>query len=126
MKKRIYKSHSHKTINYIWGIIAEIIAALSLQLKGWRILARRWKCPFGEIDLIVKRGNTIAFVEVKARKTEEIGLSSLTEYQWRRIEASADYFMAKRPKFRYCLWSFDAIIVRPYRWPRHFRNIWSP
>ena len=49
------------------GRLAEIAAALVLTLKGYRILARRFRCPVGEVDLIARRFGTVVFVEVKAR-----------------------------------------------------------
>jgi hypothetical protein len=52
-----------------WGRKAESLAAFALRLKGYRVLAGRLRTPAGEIDLIVRRGATIAFVEVKARAT---------------------------------------------------------
>ena len=49
---------------------AEALAALWLQLKGWRVLTRRVRTPVGEVDLVVRRGGTLAFVEVKARGSD--------------------------------------------------------
>ncbi len=115
-----------KKSTYRWGIWAEFWASVYLQMNRWRILERRWRSPFGEVDLIVSRGKMVAFVEVKARKNELKGLACLTEHQWRRIEATADYFMASRKDLRHCSWRFDAVIVVPYRLPRHFPNIWHP
>ena len=51
------------------GRLAEWLAAGALMLKGYRLLARRQRGPFGEIDLIAVRGNRIAFIEVKQRRS---------------------------------------------------------
>ena len=68
-----------------WGRKAESLAAFALRLKGYRVLARRLRTPAGEIDLIVRRGATIAFVEVKARATRGAVASSVSIAQRRRI-----------------------------------------
>ena len=52
---------------YLFGQKAETLAALWLRLKGYRILARRFRAPPGEIDLVARRGRVLALVEVKAR-----------------------------------------------------------
>lgn len=54
---------------YRHGLFAETIAALMLRAKGHRILARRYKTPVGEIDLVALKGRRLAFVEVKHRRT---------------------------------------------------------
>ena len=58
---------------------AETIAAMYLRMHGWRILARRARVPGGEVDIVARRGRTLAFVEVKARGTEESAAFALDE-----------------------------------------------
>lgn len=109
---------------YRRGLRAEIFAALYLIFTGWRVLAWRWKCPLGEIDLVAKKGKIITFIEVKARQSEKVALDSLTTRQWRRISNAAEMFMARHPDFADCSWRFDAIIIVSGKWPRRFENIW--
>lgn len=80
------KPQNKKIKAYRRGIRAEIIAALYLTVTGWRVLAWRWKCPLGEIDLVAKRGKIISFIEVKARQNEQAAIDSITTHQWRRIQ----------------------------------------
>lgn len=111
---------SHRT-----GLFAETKAVWFLRLRGWRILERRWRSAYGEVDVIAKRGRRVIFVEVKARKTLDKALSSLTAHQWRRIEAASDAYMS-RPSLAGCSWQFDAICVVPKHCPKHFPAIWHP
>ena len=71
------------------GRAAETIALWFLRLKGYRLLAWRYKSPMGEIDLIMRRGEVTAFIEVKARATRDKAVESVTAYQSRRISAAA-------------------------------------
>ena len=98
---------------------AETQAALWLRLKGYRILARRLATPVGEIDLIARRGRTIAFVEVKARPTAEAALLALRPRQQARIVRAAQSFLARHPAAAGCDLRFDVIVVVPRRLPRH-------
>ena len=105
------------------GRRAENLAALWLQLKGWRILARRARTPVGEVDLVAKRGRMVAFVEVKARATaREAGLA-LDDYRLRRVAAAAEALAPRyvRPGDDMRL---DAIFIVPWRLPRHLENVW--
>ncbi len=75
------------------GRRAEIISAWLLRLKGYRILAQRFKTPVGEIDLIAKRASIIAFVEVKARPSAAAAMESVSARQRRRIARAALLFL---------------------------------
>ncbi len=108
------------------GWLAETKAVWFLRLKGWRILHRRYRSPYGEVDVIAKRGRRVIFVEIKARATAEQALNALTEHQWRRIEASAEHFMGHEKRLTHCAWQFDAICITPKTWPKHFPAIWHP
>lgn len=105
------------------GRRAEAVAALWLQLKGWRILARRARTPVGEVDLVARRGRTIAFVEVKARASERDASFALDDYRLRRVAAAAE---ALAPRFarRGEDLRIDAIFIVPWRLPRHLANVW--
>ncbi|MCJ8310732.1 MAG: YraN family protein [Rhizobiaceae bacterium] len=109
---------------YRWGQIAEHFAAVSLLLKGYRIVARRYKTPVGEVDLIARRGDLVVFVEVKARVTHQAALDSITGTAQRRIEAAANWWISQQRDGARLSWRFDVITVVPRRWPRHHENVW--
>ena len=102
---------------------AETIAALWLRLHGWRILARRARVPGGEVDIVARRGRTLAFVEVKARATDTAAAFSLDAYRLRRVAVAAERlaqrYMRDGDELR-----IDAIFIVPRRLPRHLANIW--
>lgn len=111
---------------YRKGHRGEWIAALSLMLKGYRILARRYRTPLGEIDLIVRRGNLVAIVEVKARPTLEQAMEAVGAFAQRRIDAAADLWLARQPDHARLSLRYDLIAILPRRWPVHVKNIYSP
>jgi putative endonuclease len=74
---------------YRRGLFAETVTALLLRLKGHRIVARRYKTPVGEIDLVALKGRRLAFIEVKRRKTPEDAAWTLPAKQRRRIAGGA-------------------------------------
>ena len=106
------------------GHKSEALAAFWLQLHGWRILARRLRTPAGEIDLVARRGRTVAFVEVKARATLAQTETALDRNRLRRVAAAADAVM-----IRYVrdgdISRVDAIFIVPGRWPRHLADVWQ-
>ena len=103
---------------------AEGIAAFWLRLHGWRILARRARVPGGEVDIVARRGRTLAFIEVKARATEEAAALSLDSYRLRRVVTAAERlaprYMRAGDELR-----IDAVYVVPRKLPRHLANIWQ-
>ena len=105
------------------GRRAEAIAALWLQLKGWRILARRARTPVGEVDLVAKRGRMVAFVEVKARATAADAENALDDYRLRRVAAAAEALAPRFVRSGDDL-RIDAIFIVPWRLPRHLTNVW--
>ena len=101
------------------GISAESRAAVFLIAKGFRILARRWKSPVGEIDIVARRRHLLIFVEVKARQDRDDAAWSVTERQRWRIIAAADAWLARYPDARIRDIRFDAMLVSPGRIPHH-------
>jgi putative endonuclease len=97
-----------------------------LRLAGYRVLARRFRSPAGEIDIVARRGGVLAFVEVKARATYEQAAFALTDSQLRRIARAAEAFAARHPALLGCAWRFDAMLVTPRGWPRHMTDVWRP
>jgi putative endonuclease len=101
------------------GISAESRAAAWLIAHGYRILARRWKSPLGEIDIIAARRHTLIFVEVKARASLDDATLAVTERQKQRIAAAAEIWLASNPMPTIRDMRFDAILVAPGKLPRH-------
>lgn len=106
------------------GRAAERAATWLLRLKGYRILARRFRTPVGEIDIVARRGHTVVFVEVKARTTETEALESVTPRQRQRIGRAAEAFLQKSRAHRDCDIRFDLIAVTPRILPRHYMDAW--
>lgn len=104
------------------GLGAETKASLFLNAKGYREIARRWKCPAGEIDLVMKRGSLIVFVEVKARERLDDAAESLLLPQKRRIVAAAEAWLATHPDQAGYDMRFDAVLVAPGRLPKHIES----
>ena len=105
------------------GLTGELLAAALLTAKGYRILARRHRTPYGEVDIIAVRFRRLAFVEVKRRGTWEAAEAALTTHQARRIAHAAEHWVAARPRYREHDMGLDAILVVPGRWPRHLPNV---
>ena len=115
---------SHKKKTYDRGVKAENVAALWLKLKGYKILERRYKTPVGEIDLIVRRKNIIAFVEVKARVSKEAALECLTFSMRERIERAALQYIS-RHNIHGAQLRFDLITMSPPFKIHHLDNAWQ-
>ncbi|NWG26020.1 MAG: YraN family protein [Pseudorhodoplanes sp.] len=101
------------------GLSAESRAAAVLMAKGFRVVARRWRCAAGEIDLVARRGDLLIFVEVKARGSFDDAAYSVTDRQKRRIASAAAAWIAANPDNANCDIRFDAGLGVPRRWPRH-------
>lgn len=106
------------------GRRAEFWAALYLQLKGYRVLERRYKTKSGEIDLIVRRSNVVAMVEVKQRSTLEAAHESLYQASLKRIEHAAAQFLNSRRKYEDCDIRFDVVFVLPGLKIKHLIDAW--
>ena len=104
---------------HLFGLRAESIAALLLRLKGYHLLARRFAAAGGEIDLVARRGATIAFVEVKARDDLDVAAVAINETKRRRICRAARVWLARNPWAAELNLRGDAVFVAPGRLPRH-------
>ena len=100
-------------------------AALYLRLHGWRIVARRLKTPRGEIDLVARRGSTVAFIEVKWRATGEGLDTAIDVYRLRRVAAATEAVAHRYARSGDTI-RIDALLLAPGRWPRHIVNAWQP
>ena len=95
------------------GRRAETLAVWWLRLRGYRILARRVRTPVGEIDLIVRRGRTLVFVEVKARPDTASAMGAITEAGKRRISRASNLLLARYG--RDCeVARIDAVLIVPW------------
>jgi putative endonuclease len=101
------------------GLSAESRAAAYLVAKGYRIAARRFRSPVGEVDIVARRGSVLVFVEVKARATLDAAAESLQTRQQRRIAAAAAAWLSLNPHDVDKNIRFDAVLVAPGKIPRH-------
>jgi putative endonuclease len=111
--------HPARRAAFARGLSAESRAALLLMAKGYRIAVRRWKSPVGEIDIVARRRNLLVFVEVKARGDLDEAAFAVTPHQKRRIVAAARAWLARHPDDVTCAMRFDAVLVVPWRLPKH-------
>src|SRR5436305_566936 len=101
------------------GLSAESRAAAYLMAKGYRILAKRFRTPHGEIDIVAKRRSLLAFVEVKARATLDDAAFAVTPRQQGRIINAAQVWLMSHPEHAEFELRFDAMLIAPRRLPRH-------
>ena len=101
------------------GLSGESRAAAYLIAKGYRIIARRYRTSVGEIDIVARRRNTVAFVEVKARPRLDDAAFAITPQQQQRIIAAAEAWLMAHPDHAEYELRFDAILVAPGKLPQH-------
>lgn len=115
----------HKEKAYRKGERAEQIAALFLTFKGYRVIERRYKTKVGEIDLIAVKGDTVIFIEVKARETLKGGLYAVTPVAQKRIARAARLYLQRKRKLQSYDCRFDLIVMRYGFWPYHLKHCWN-
>ena len=103
---------------------AETLAAFYLRLHGWRLLARRVRVRGGEVDIVARRGRTLAFIEVKARASEDAAAFALDAWRLRRVAVAAERLAPRYMRDGDDL-RIDALFIVPGRWPRHLANVWQ-
>jgi putative endonuclease len=101
------------------GISAEVRAAAWLMAKGYRILAKRFRSPYGEIDIVARRRSLLAFVEVKARASLDEAAYAVTPRNRRRIIDTAQAWLMTHPEHADFDLRFDVILIAPRHLPRH-------
>jgi putative endonuclease len=106
------------------GRAAETLACWYRRLRGWRILARRARVPGGEVDIVARRGRTLAFVEVKARTSNDAAAFALDQWRLRRVAVAAERLAPRYLRDGDDL-RVDAIYIVPGRWPRHRAHVWQ-
>jgi len=109
---------------YLRGHAGERSAALRLVLAGYRILARRYRTGLGEIDLIARRGDVVAFIEVKRRADLVTGLEAVTPQARLRIRRAAELYIKRNRGLAERALRFDVMVITPWAWPRHIVDAW--
>ena len=110
-----------RQVAFALGLSAESRAAAMLVAKGYRIVARRFRSPVGEIDIVARRRGTLIFVEVKARERLDDAAEAVIVRQQRRIVAAAEAWLASHPDDMNCDMRFDVMLVAPKSLPRHIQ-----
>ncbi len=110
---------------YLKGKWAEILATFYLRMKGYHVVARRYKKPVGEIDIIARHKNALVAVEVKQRSTMEIALHAIHTKQRRRISRAMEYFIGSHPEYSGMDTRFDVLLITSFvKKPVHIENAW--
>lgn len=107
------------------GRKAERRAAWWLRLHGWRILGQRLRVPVGEVDLVARRGRTLAFIEVKWRERAADLDISIDAHRLRRVAAAAEMLAPRFAKPTDDI-RIDVMLLAPKRLPRHLVHVWQP
>lgn len=104
------------------GRKGETIACWYLRLTGWRILARRLRIHAGEIDIVARKGRTVAFVEVKWRRSAEALDTAIDAYRLRRVVRAAEGLAGRFARTGDSV-QVDVILIAPGAWPRRIANV---
>lgn len=107
------------------GRRGEVLAVVWLMARGYRILGFRLKAPQAEIDILAKRGEVLAVVEVKSRTSLEVALETVTLDQRDRLRRAGAAIAAGRPALRRCTVRLDLLALAPGRLPRHIPDAWQ-
>ncbi|HEX5455151.1 MAG TPA: YraN family protein [Stellaceae bacterium] len=107
------------------GRLAEWLCCWHLRLRGWRIIARDWRCPMGEIDILARRGGVLAAIEVKRRRDPGSAAEAVQPRQRRRIARAAAAYLLTRPDLAGLALRFDVMLMAPRHLPRHLAGAWS-
>jgi putative endonuclease len=107
------------------GRRGEVLAAWWLRLHGWRIVAQRQRVAGGEVDLIARRGNTLAFVEVKWRTRASDLDTAIDGWRLRRVAAAATMIAPRLARAQENI-RIDVMLLAPWRLPHHLTNVWQP
>lgn len=105
-----------------FGRRSETLALWYLRLKGYWMLAQRYRTPSGEIDLVMRWGRTIVFVEVKSRQRKEEFALALEQVNRIRIGRAAQHYVSRHRRAKGLDQRFDVIFLAPWAWPRHVKN----
>jgi putative endonuclease len=118
------RAEGHKAERHSRGRLGESRAVWWLRLQGYRILARNWRHPLGEIDILARRGRLVVAVEVKWRDSLVQAAEAVQAAQRRRIAQAAAVFLSQQADAETLSLRFDAMLLVPGRWPHHVRDAW--
>ncbi|ATN32683.1 hypothetical protein ACO34A_02545 [Rhizobium sp. ACO-34A] len=104
------------------GRFSEYVAALYLLMKGYRIVAMRYRSGAGEVDIIARRGEVVALVEVKARGSAEKAIDAVGFSSQQRIRSAGDHWLSRQRDAAALSVRCDIVAIVPGRWPRHFMD----
>ena len=105
------------------GRRADRLAGWWLRLHGWQILANRARTAVGEIDLVARRGRVIAFIEVKARATQDDLAIAIDHRRLRRVARAAELLAPRYARNGEDV-RIDVMLIAPRRFPQHLKNVW--
>ena len=108
------------------GRLAETLAVWWLRVRLYRILARDWRSPVGELDIVARRGHILAIIEVKHRASLVQAAEAVSQRQQRRILRATEQFVALHPGLEKLDWRFDVLLLAPGRLPRHWLDAFRP
>lgn len=111
---------------YLFGISSEIIVIIILTLKLYKILQWRYRCIYGEIDIIAKKGKNIFFIEVKSRKHyESFSENLISRKQIKRISNSASFYISRNKHFSNYNARFDLVFISSSFKYKYVANAWQ-
>ena len=113
------------TASRLAGRRGEVLAAIWLMAKGYRILGFRLKTPQAEIDILAQRRGVLAVVEVKRRASLAIALETVTHDQRQRLRRAGSALAARRPSLAGAAVRLDLMALAPGRFPRHIADAWK-
>ncbi|ATE65062.1 YraN family protein [Rhizorhabdus dicambivorans] len=105
------------------GRTGERIAAWWLRLHGWHIAGERVRTRRGEVDIVARRGRTLAFVEVKTRRDGAALDIAIDDYRLRRVIDAAEALLPRYGRGAQEI-RIDVMLIRPWRLPVHLKNVW--
>jgi putative endonuclease len=120
------RASAERLARYRRGRFSELVAAAALMAKGYRILGRRVRTPYGEIDLIAVRGRRLAFVEVKRRATRAEAEAATSPRQAARMGRAAEHWVGTHVRYRDHDRGMDLVLVLPARLPVHLPDALQP
>ena len=109
--------------SYYKGLITEYISIIILFFKGYRILEKRYKTRYGEIDILTKKGKSIIAIEIKARHNGELTTEYVSKKQIERIKNSLNFFISKNEKYIDFNINIEIIVFTSYFKFKHFKNL---
>ena len=104
------------------GRLSEYYAAVYLMFRGYRIAAMRFRVKAGEVDIIARKGNLVAFVEVKARRITGDAVFAVDPATQRRIRNASLAWIARQPDAASLAYRYDIVAVTPRSRPQHFSD----